>query len=169
MLCQSCKERTATIHLTEISGGQRSEMHICEQCAQEQGIVVKNQIPINELLSTLLSAQAEGQTGGAGTAGIDPSEELSCPVCGMTLKKFSKTRLLGCPNDYIAFDEPLRSLIERSQGGHSRHCGKTPSRAPSAMKNHMEMMNLRRQLEEAVKAEDYETAARIRDQMQQKL
>ncbi|MBN1124125.1 MAG: UvrB/UvrC motif-containing protein [Sedimentisphaerales bacterium] len=168
MLCQACKERTATIHLTEISGGQRSEMHICEQCAQEQGIVVKNQIPLNELLSSLLSVQAEGQTSGAGPTGMESADDLVCPTCGMSLKKFSKTRLLGCPHDYEVFDEPLRSLIERSQSGHSRHCGKTPSRAPKAMKNHMEVMNLRRQLEEAVKAEDYETAAKIRDQIQQK-
>ena len=51
MQCQICHKNGATIHLTEITGGQRTEMHICEQCAAEQGIAVKSHIPINELLS----------------------------------------------------------------------------------------------------------------------
>jgi len=56
MQCQICNDNEATIHLTEISGGDRKEMHICESCAAEQGIIVKSQIPINELLSGLLAS-----------------------------------------------------------------------------------------------------------------
>ncbi len=61
MQCQNCKQHSATIHLTEISNGQRTETHLCEQCAQKQGLAVKNQIPLNELLSTLLAVQCEVQ------------------------------------------------------------------------------------------------------------
>ena len=56
MQCQICQKNEATIHLTEIVEGLRSEMHICERCAQEQGIAVKSQIPLNELLSGLLAS-----------------------------------------------------------------------------------------------------------------
>ena len=59
MQCQSCKNNTATIHLTEITDGQRTEMHLCELCAQKKGLTVKTQIPLNELLSTLLSSQGQ--------------------------------------------------------------------------------------------------------------
>ena len=62
MQCQSCKQHMATIHLTEISDGQRTEAHLCEQCAHRQGLAVKNQIPLNELLSTLLAVQSESRT-----------------------------------------------------------------------------------------------------------
>jgi len=57
MQCQICKKNEATIHLTEITDGVRTEMHLCEQCAPEQGIAIKSQIPLNELLSDLLSVQ----------------------------------------------------------------------------------------------------------------
>ena len=57
MHCQICNKNEATIHLTEIVDGMRSEMHICEHCAAEQGIAVKSHIPINELLSSLLAVQ----------------------------------------------------------------------------------------------------------------
>ena len=57
MQCEGCRKNSATIHLTEIANGQRRELHLCESCAQKQGIAVKSQVPLNELLSTLLSAQ----------------------------------------------------------------------------------------------------------------
>jgi len=163
MLCQFCKEHAATIHLTEIHHGQRSEIHVCEQCARQQGIIVKSQVPVNELLSTLLAAQGAESTDSETADG--PVEPAACPFCGTTLKTFSEQRLLGCPHDYEHFGQPLRMLIARSQAGHTHHCGKVPSRAPRAMRQHMEAVRLRHRLEEAVRAEDYEAAARIRDEL----
>jgi protein arginine kinase activator len=160
MICQNCKEKTATVHLTEISGGQRSERHLCQECAQQQGLAVQTQIPLNELLSTLLSAQPQ-----AGEAPSSESAAHACPVCGMTLKRFSKESLLGCSNDYTEFEQELTPLIEQTQNGKNRHCGKVPSRRPKEDRKNVELSNLRRQLDEAVKNEDYETAARLRDRM----
>ena len=59
MQCQVCRKKEATIHLTEITDGVRSEMHLCGHCAQEEGIAVKSQLSINELLSGLLSTQPD--------------------------------------------------------------------------------------------------------------
>jgi protein-arginine kinase activator protein McsA len=42
-----------------------------------------------------------------------------------------------------------------------------PTKAPKDTKKFVELTALRRQLEEAVKSEDYELAARLRDQMKQ--
>ena len=41
MQCEVCQSKEATIHLTEIADGVRTEMHLCEQCAQEQGVGTK--------------------------------------------------------------------------------------------------------------------------------
>ena len=57
MQCQICGKNDATIHLTEISDGVRTEIHVCETCAVEQDIAVKSHIPINELLNSLLASQ----------------------------------------------------------------------------------------------------------------
>jgi protein arginine kinase activator len=167
MLCQTCKEHTATIHLTEISNGQRCETHLCQNCAQEQGLAVKTQIPLNDLLNTLLSTQP--QAGGQPSGDDDTVESLdsdrACPACGMTLKRFSKESLLGCCADYSEFQKELLPLIQRSQNGGDHHCGKVPSQTPAQDRNDIEVMSLQRQLEAAIKDEDYETAAHIRDKI----
>jgi len=162
MQCQSCKQNTATIHLTEIHGGQRHEMHLCEACAQQEGLAVKNQIPLNELLSTLLAVQAQQYAGGSDEVVVDDAE---CPHCGMTLKRFRKELLLGCPADYEVFDKALRPIIGKSQAGNTTHRGKVPSKVPDDTKQQIDLLSLRKRLDVAVKAEDYETAAKLRDEI----
>jgi len=161
MRCQICQKNQATIHLTEITDGQRQEMHLCEVCAAEQGIALKSHVPINELLSGLLEAQPSDDEL------FGPSEGKSCPHCGFTLEAFRKEGVLGCPYDYEVFEKALLPLIERAHGGKTRHCGKVPSKTPTDTKKQIEIMSLRRQLEVAVKNEDYETAAQLRDRIDQ--
>ena len=163
MLCQSCNERTATIHLTEISDGVRVENHLCEACAQKEGLAIKSQIPLNELLSTLLAVQSEAK---GDAVGAEITDDIECPSCGMTLKRFVQKSQLGCPQDYDVFDEQLKPIIEKAHNGNARHCGKVPSGTPADTKEQIELMNLKQQLAAAVKNEDYETAAKLRDMIE---
>ena len=110
MQCQKCKQHSATIHLTEIHNGDRQEMHLCPACAEQEGVAIKNQVPLNELLSTLLSAQSDSEAQQAINAGS--AEELICNSCGMTFEQFKQEALLGCANDYEAFKKPLKLTIE---------------------------------------------------------
>jgi len=162
MQCQICNKNDATIHLTEIADGVRTEMHICEQCAIEQDIAVKSHIPINELLSNLLAVQPSDDEL------FGPSEQkLACPNCGFTLTQFRKEGALGCPRDYEVFEKTLLALIEKAHDGKTTHCGKIPLKTPRDTKKQMEMLNLRQQLEAAVISEDYELAAQLRDKIKQ--
>lgn len=163
MLCQSCNERTATIHLTEISDGVRMETHLCGNCAQEEGVAVKSQIPLNELLSTLLAVQSEGKSA---LERSELSDDKQCPSCGMTLKKFVQKSLLGCPQDYDVFDEQMKAIIEKAHNGNTTHCGKVPETTPADTKDRISLMNLKVQLENAVNNEDYEKAAQLRDMIE---
>lgn len=165
MQCQNCKEQVATIHLTEIENGQRHETHLCQECAQQQGLAIQSQLSLNELLGTLLSAQNESKTIAEGSESTKV-EMMTCPACGMTLDKFRKLTLLGCPNDYQVFDKPLELLIKRAHNGNVTHHGKIPSKAPADSKKQIELINLQKELATAVKNEDYETAAKLRDQIE---
>ena len=49
-LCQVCSQREAKIHLTELKNGKKTEMHLCEPCAQEKNMVMA----FPSLLSTLV-------------------------------------------------------------------------------------------------------------------
>jgi protein arginine kinase activator len=160
MQCQICKDREATIHLTEITDGVRAEKHICERCATEQGLAVKSHIPLNELLGGLLASVPESED----FFGLS-DKETSCEYCGFTLEQFRKEAVLGCPHDYEVFEKSLLPLIAKAHDGRTTHCGKVPSRAPEDAKRQAELLSLRQQLEAAVKAEDYESAARLRDKI----
>lgn len=162
MQCQICNKNDATIHLTEISDGVRTEMHICEHCAAQQDITIKSHIPINELLSNLLAVQPTDDELSGPT-----EQQLACPNCGMTLDQFRKEGVLGCQHDYEVFEKSLQPLIEKAHNGKISHCGKIPSTTPADAKKRMELLNLRRQLEAAVQCEDYELAAELRDKIKQ--
>ena len=160
MQCQICNKNEATIHLTEITDGMRTETHICECCATEQGIAVKSQMPINELLSSLLAAQPTDDEVFGPSA-----KKTTCPHCGFTLEQFRKEAVLGCPYDYEVFEAALAPLIEKAHGGQTVHRGKTPSKTPKGAKGQIELLKLRQQLQAAVQAEDYELAAKLRDKI----
>lgn len=162
MHCEVCKENEATIHLTEIVEGVRAEMHLCERCAAEQGIAVNSNVPINELLSNLLSVQPSDEEL------FGPSDEkLSCPHCGFTLDQFRRKAVLGCAQDYEVFEKSLLPLISKAHDGQTVHCGKIPAKAPEAAKNQIKLLNLRQQLDAAVQSEKYELAAELRDKIKE--
>jgi len=149
--------------LTEISQGVRTELHICEHCASEQGIATHSQTSINELLSHLIAAQPSDEEMFG-----PPEQESVCPTCGFTLDRLRKEGTLGCPLDYKVFEQALLPLIERAHGGKSSHCGKVPTKLPTDTRTFVELAQLRRQLEEAVRDEDYELAAKLRDRIKQR-
>jgi protein arginine kinase activator len=157
MQCQLCNN-PATVHLTEIIEGEKIERHLCDQCARKEGITIKAQIPIGELLNSLANAQQD----------VKEHRNMACPQCQMNWVDFRKGGLLGCPNDYLAFGDPLASLIRRAQNGARKHVGKVPRNAgglDTPINPRVTLMRLQQDLQKAVENEDYETAARLRDQI----
>ena len=154
--CDNCG-KPATVHLTEIVDGQKSEKHLCEDCAASEGITVKANLPISQLLEDFIlqTASKEGAT------------EVKCDVCGLTFAEFRQRGVLGCPNDYDAFEKALRPILQRAQGGAEQHIGRVPRRAGTTQHKQTEALRLRAQLKAAVAAEDYEQAARLRDRIRE--
>jgi protein arginine kinase activator len=157
VLCQRCKKQPATIHLTEIIHDEKRERHLCEDCAHEEGVAVKAQINLQDILSGMLEAHQ--------TAGKEAN--LTCPDCGMTYAEFRNQGRMGCPHDYEAFAEPLAEVLDKVHGSRE-HLGKMPRRAGADTHGQRELMQLRRQLQEAVESEHYEEAARLRDLIKKK-
>jgi len=155
MLCQRCKQHTATVHLTDLVNGEKHEKHLCERCAAEEGVAVKQHVSINEVLNSFLMSQAS----------VQELAKLKCPECGMTFMEFRSQGVLGCPNDYDAFGDALASVIERAQDGHTRHTGEAPGQNVELDSGQQERLQIQRELRDAVDAEDYERAARLRDRL----
>jgi protein arginine kinase activator len=158
LACQACKKSPATVHLTDItSDGEKHERHLCEQCAQQEGITPKPQghVPVSELLAGLVMNKES----------VQQLAEMACPRCEMTFVEFRNNGLLGCPSDYDAFEKALVQLIERVHGGASHHIGKVPRRLGTPRPAENDLIRLKRQLAKAVDDEDYEAAAKLRDQI----
>jgi protein arginine kinase activator len=155
--CRRCT-KPATLHITEIKGGEVRALHLCENCAQEYlsnvdaGSTTETEAPFGEP--------------GFGGEETSPQDELTCPHCGMTFKKFRSQGRLGCAHDYEVFRERLVPLLE-SIHGERQHIGKCPRQRPEGSRRHHELARLRSELKAAVEAEDYERAARLRDSIRE--
>ena len=152
--CDKCG-KPATVHLTEIVDGQKIEKHLCEDCASSEGITVKANLPISQLLEDFILQ----------TASREEVADLECDVCGMTFSDFRQRSVLGCPNDYDAFEEQLGRLLERAHDGVTHHIGKSPKSLGARRTTLQDIRRFKRQLADAVAAEDYERAAELRDRI----
>jgi protein arginine kinase activator len=155
MKCQKCTKQ-ATLHITEvINEDQFEDLHLCEECANKY----------------LYEPQQKGSKSAVAAAG-DESDEISalnqreCPNCGIKFVEFRNSGRLGCPHDYQEFRDELTTLLENIHG-ETRHCGKSPRRMPRSKQDHSELIQLRKQLHQAVTKEAYEEAARLRDKIRQ--
>lgn len=154
--CDRC-DRPATHHSVEIVKGQKIEKHLCDLHAADEGMAAKNvHTPINELLTNFVKLHS-----GEGRAATEA--ELACNGCGLTFAQFRESSLLGCPQCYQEFETQLSPLLERAHEGGTHHVGKVPRRAGTGEQRHAQLMRMRKQLDDAVAEEDYELAARLRD------
>src|SRR5438477_355937 len=104
MKCQACDQK-ATVHLTDIVGGKKRELHLCTACAEKKEILKHQELNISAILQTMINQH------------IGPlSEELgrlTCPACGIKYMEFKAGGRLGCPEDYAVFRAALVPLLQR--------------------------------------------------------
>lgn len=143
------------MHITDVMPEQR-ERHLCQDCDEKEGIIIKQHpLTTNAILQQFMKQKTAKNV----------AEDLSCPKCGMSFREFQLKGQLGCPHDYEVFGEVLASLIERAHEGATHHVGKSPTTADAAVRKQTGLLRLQRALREAVEDEDYEVAARVRDQI----
>ena len=154
--CSKCS-KTATLHITEIRKGVVQEVHLCESCAQ---VYLSSNAPNDD--SELELHEEEGDESEREMGDLDA---LVCPSCGISFREFRSQGRLGCPHDYIAFEKELLPLLENIHGA-TQHTGKFPKRAPDASQRQFQLIKLRSELKQSIENEEYEQAARLRDQIQ---
>lgn len=156
MKCQKCNEREATTHIQKIINGKKTEYHLCNICAAEVGefpFSLKNDFDAlfggffgNSLKQTPLSAQK------------------ACPNCNMTLSEFLKSGRLGCSSCYESFKDSLSRPLRQIHGA-TEHTGKIPRRGGKKVSTAARIRRLQSELAAAVENQEFETAARLRDEI----
>jgi protein arginine kinase activator len=156
MQCSICKEKPATVHLTQIVGDKMQKLDLCEDCAKDKGVNDPAGFALADLMLGLGASQEIEQAGG----GV----ETKCPRCGFTQADFKKSGRLGCPECYDTFAEGLSSLLKTMHKG-THHVGKAPEALRASRENADRLKVLQKKLAKAIEAEDFEQAAVLRDEI----
>ena len=155
MLCCVCKEKPATVHLTEIKGDKVQKVDLCEGCAKNKGVNDSSFALADLLLGLGASQEIDPSAGGA---------ELKCANCGFTQADFKKSGRLGCPECYKTFVEGLEGLLKSMHKG-IRHAGKVPEALRRTRETADRMKLLQKKLSKAIEEENFEQAATLRDEI----
>ena len=165
MNCKNCGKPNACVHLTDIIDGEKRTRVLCEKCAAEMGFVIDPKLiqaatsQLQKLIAPLLVTSPSPEPKEAA-----PIPSGACPNCGMTWAEFRKTNRFGCPEDYELFSGFLDEILVEIHG-HTRHKGPVPERYKNRFSINERARNLRAEMEEAVKREEFERAAGLRDQI----
>ncbi|MBZ0255827.1 UvrB/UvrC motif-containing protein [bacterium] len=162
MICEICKKKQAKLHITQVKDDQKLTIHICHECAQENGIAGPS-------INTSFSVEAH-MTGSAQIK--EPSAEptrdehlhKTCPQCGLSYSAFKESGRLGCSSCYEVFAEQLKPLLQKVQKDFT-HKGKAPRTESETLTLKRSISDLRLQLKDAVRQEQFELAAKLRDQI----
>lgn len=147
----------AVVHLTQVVNNKSSTQYLCKSCAEARGITTEppQDLDVGDFLAQLGDEESSS-----------PSRSAeSCSFCDLTFDDFRKTGRLGCPHCFTSFDSNLRRLLGRIHGA-TRHVGKVylpPD--PATADRDRRLDGLRRSLQRAVEAEDFERAAVLRDEI----
>ena len=158
MLCEVCKENDVVITVTEIDGNGVRQVRLCEQCAAERGLQASVSAPAPAIGDFLQSVHQH----------LPPSasDAVRCSFCASTLRDFRETGRLGCPYCYTAFEQSLRVLLQKVHGT-GQHRGREYAGASGGLEAPPPVSpdRLRERLERAIRNEEFELAASLRDQL----
>ena len=167
MLCQNCQKNPAKVHVTDVelrTEGTAAdapptfqERHVCEACAETMDLpaMAAPKKSTQEIWKLLQMAAQQTRNKKSGP---------SCPDCGMTLDEFRKKGRLGCARDYEVFKAHIVDILERVHGAR-RHVGRIPGGQVEKVDGRHRLVELHRELENAIRDEAYERAAHLRDEI----
>lgn len=152
MLCNNCGKREATVRYEENINGEKKKVNLCKECSDKLGI-----FNMGFMDNMFLSFFDEPTV-----LGLNHIKEDICPMCGYSFSDYANTGLLGCSKCYETFEDKIAPALKKLHGK-SMHLQKEAKKAKP--KNKAEKLQL--ELEEAIKKEEYEKAAVLRDEIKE--
>lgn len=170
-LCDMCGERPANVFLTQVQGNQVIKTKLCEECAtrraHEHG--ADPNLTLEEIVSGLVKGVGAALTAAAREEDHEQEDSESsaprCPNCGLTYAAIVERGLFGCAQCYETFAESIPGLLKETQQGNAEHRGRAPAGVGERLRRIHRLKEMQRQLEEAVRREQYELAAKLRDEI----
>jgi protein arginine kinase activator len=162
MMCDECRKHPASVMVTRIVDGEKTESYLCQDCARKQneiGFFPDSGFTLHNILAGLFEPEV------VFPSSLSPNPKMRCENCGLSFSDFRRLGQLGCSECYTQFEAQLDPIIRRIHGD-AQHTGKpvVKNRA-TALRGELEQS--RRELREAVEHEKYERAAKLRDRIKE--
>ncbi len=158
MLCQSCGKNQASTHIKKIINGELTEYILCDQCAARLGypnVFSDFGFDFNNLLGSFFE-DSKPQ--------FMNVDNKRCDFCGSSFADISASGKVGCSKCYDVFIDELMPSIKRIHGN-PKHSGKIASFAGKENSLKKEIKLLEEKMRLAVKEQNFEEAAKIRDEI----
>ena len=163
MKCQRCNQNEANTHITKIINGVKTEMYLCEKCAEGNQDLINFKAGFDNEFENFFN----GFFGGPYISPAQSStalEQKVCNFCGTSIDDVFSRGKLGCANCYKTFADYLMRPLKQIHGSVS-HTGKLPARAGRGIKRASEIDKLQSELNRAVMDQNFEKAAELRDRI----
>ena len=157
MLCQSCEKRQASTHIKTILNGELKEFNLCSDCAAKLGygsFFTNFGFDIDKLFGSFMDAPSSVR------------KTKRCNFCGSSFAEIAKSRKAGCAHCYEEFYDELLPSIQRIHG-RTNHTGKLARSAGTEVKVKNEISKCKAELEQAIKTQEFEKAAELRDKIKE--
>lgn len=163
MICEVCKQRDADIVFKTVAAGQVATRAMCLRCAKT---IQHDMMRMFMLLGFQPDVQEEPVDATQPTEDKADIPSYLCTNCGRPFQSVNEQTMAGCAQCYQVMEQQLQSQLKDKAPQPEEEPGKKASGDDSL--EDMASHELRYQLIEAVIKEDFETAARLRDQMKSK-
>jgi protein arginine kinase activator len=159
MNCEDCKKKQAAVNFTQIINNQKTVLHLCRSCAEKRGFTAHQSesahgFGVENLVSKIANEYEE------------ESNAVTCSRCGLKYIDFKASGRLGCGHCYTAFGDRLDDLLRKIHGS-DYHIGKMPRKLEPEIAQSRQVESLRKEMELAIKREEFEKAAKLRDRIKQ--
>ena len=153
MRCEVCHLHDATRAVTRTVDGEPRELYVCDECARLEASPPAPETPgapdshsISDVMFSLgLPVPPSGK-----------AADAVCPVCGLSRGDLRARRRLGCPRCFDTFGTDVRTFLS-SRVPAAPRWREDPDEAMRAR----DAARIRGQLDDAVREERYEEAARL--------
>lgn len=168
MLCQKCKQNNASSHIHYVRNGVVRDMYLCDTCANELKKENSFDNDFFKMLSTLFNNNYDLQG--------ETNKVLKCDCCNTTFSEIRRTGKIGCANCYKVFEGQLLPIISRIHSNNV-HTGKSvesvgdnptdfaETDVDAVDEKQQQIDRLKLELSDAIKNEEYEKAAVLRDEI----
>ena len=154
MMCDNCGKNPATTHLKTVVNGVVHENHLCSYCAANQGYGNIGKLSLTNMLASMFGES------------ISSGKPISkrCECCGASFSDIAQSSRVGCSECYNTFRQELMPSLNRLHGK-AVHIGNAPDEQKPEETVQDKIKKLKAQLSDAIKAEEFENAAKLRDEI----